>query len=104
MVLFIRNKDNDTILDLEVYASKGYVELKSVIDVENYSIFLLENLNKSKEIIEDFQELSELRGWLWEVYFMAERNTSDKYNDVLEILRVRIKEIAKKYDLYYVED
>ena len=104
MTLFIRNKKNRTIVDLEFYKTKGHVELHSSVIIDTYSKFLLENLDRKDEIVNDFNEISELRGWLWESYFMGDENTDDKYDDILKILRDRLHEISKKYDLYYVED
>ena len=104
MILFIRDKKRQTIVDLDVYKTEGYIELHSGVMIESYSKFLLENLDRKDEIIEDFDMISELRGWLWEVYFMGGKNTADKYDDVLKHLRAMIRGIAVKYDLYYVED
>lgn len=109
MVLFIRNDKNRTILDCEVYIAKEgdkrFVEIHSSVIIDTYSDFLLNSdKNKQQEIVSDFFELSQLRGWLWESYFMGNQNDPEKYNDVLKILREKISNIAKKYNLYYVED
>ena len=69
MVLFIRNKKNRSIVDLDVYTKEGYIEITSCVLIDTYSEFLLENLDRKEEIISDFNEISELRGWLWEKYF-----------------------------------
>jgi hypothetical protein len=79
MTIFIRDKKNNSILSLDVGVQaredkSKFVELSSVVDVEYYSRFLLNNLDIKNEIISDFQELSELRGWLWESYFMTGKN------------------------------
>ena len=79
MTLFLRNEKNETILDLEVWVktedSYSFVELSSSIDINNYSLMLIKNTDKEKQIemISDFDELSELRGWLWEVFFMVKK-------------------------------
>ncbi len=108
MILFIRNNKNRTILDCEVYIksedSNRFIELHSLVVVSTYSEFLIENIELKEEIINDFSELSELRGWLWESYFMGKENDPNKYNDVLKILRERIEGVATKYNLYYTED
>lgn len=108
MTLFLRNKNNRSIVDLELYVKKEngkqFVELHSGVIIDKYSEFLLENLDKKEEIIEDFTEISELRGWLWESFFMDDENDGSKYQEVLSLVRARLKETAKKYNLYYVED
>lgn len=44
MILFLRDNNNNTILDLEVYIDKegdhSFVEVSSVINIKNYSILL----------------------------------------------------------------
>ncbi len=108
MILFLRNNKNRTILDCDVYIKseeeRKYIEISSVVVIKTYSEFLLENIKRKDEIINDFSELDDLRGWLWESYFMGDENDPEKYNDVIKILRKRIGDIAIKYNLNYVED
>ena len=111
MTLFIRDNKNNSILELDVGIQSRedkskFVELSSQVIVEYYSKFLLENQNQSEEIITDFEELSELRGWLWESYFMTGKNigSEEQYADVLSKLKETIKDTATKYNLYYTED
>lgn len=114
MVLFLRDNRNESLLDLEIVKARNnenklysYVELHSNVCVEPYSRFLLDNLDKSERIIEVFEELSDLRSWLWEYYFPSvvnEENTAKYYDDVLKRLRELIKGVAKEFDLAYVED
>lgn len=113
MIIFLRNERNRTILDLDCYVKTEYtgeptpmkfVEISADVAIDTYSKFLLENLERKDEIIEDFSEMSELRGWLWERYFMGGDNDPEKYDDVIEELRTMIKGYANKYNLKYVED
>jgi hypothetical protein len=108
MVLFIRNKDNHSIVDTEVWIKKEddkeFIELKSVVDINYYSHFLLENPKRSDEIIEDFSALQELRGWLWESYFLGGDNDPKEYDNVISFLQERFRNIAKKYNLDFVVD
>lgn len=73
------------------------------MDIENYSNFLLKSDNK-QEIISDFDFLSELRGWMWENYFMTKKNTPSEYDNVLSELRKIIESISDKYDLLFITD
>jgi hypothetical protein len=113
MILFLRNKNNRTILDLDCYVKTEYngeptpmkfVEVSVSVAIDTYSHFLLDNLQRKDEIIEDFDNISELRGWLWERYFMGGDNDPEKYDDVIKELRTMIKGYAEKYNLHYVED
>jgi hypothetical protein len=112
MIIFLRNQNNRTILDLDCYVkteyeaneSRKFVEVSADVSILYYSKFLLENLDKKEEIIQDFYDMSELRGWLWERYFMGGDNDPEKYDDVIKELRTMIKGYASKYNLRYVED
>ena len=110
MILYLRDEKNRTILDLELYVKteddRSFVELASSIDIKNYSLFLLNEKHplRQSQIIRDFDELSELRGWLWESYFMVKKNTKEEYDNVLEEVRKIIKKVADRHSLYYVED
>lgn len=108
MILFLRNDKRVSIVDIECFVKtedeRKFVEISSCVIIKPYSEFLLKNLDKKDEIINDFSEIDELRGWLWESYFMGGDNDPKEYGNVIEILRKRLKEIAEKYDLAYVED
>ncbi len=110
MTLFLRNEKNETILELEVWVktedSYSFVELSSSIDIKNYSLMLINNTDKEKQIemISDFDELSGLRGWLWEVFFMAKKNEPKEYDSVVQELKAILKNVADKYGLFVVQD
>jgi hypothetical protein len=108
MTIYIRDNQKRSIVDLELYVKKegdkSYIELSSAIIITPYSEFLLANLDRKEEIVDAFTTISELRGWLWESYFMDEENTGEKYDEVVNIVRTFLKEIAGGLGLYYVED
>jgi len=108
MILYLRNIRNDSIVDIECYVEtedgSSFVELHSLVDIKHYSVFLLMNPKKQIEIIRDFSDIQELRGWLWETYFLGGKNDPEKYNDIIARLRKVLQEVAEKYDLSYVED
>ena len=117
MTLFLRDKKNNTIVDVDCYVKteegKKFVEINSTVCIGPYSLLLLQAVAKGKSLgdprhmpqfVETFNELQELRGWLWESYFMGGKNDPEKYNDVLENVRKILKAVAMKYDLGYVED
>ena len=113
MILFLRNKKRQTIVDLDCYVKTEYngeptpnkfVEISVDVAIDTYSKFLLENLDKKDEIIEDFSNINELRGWLWEKYFCGGDNDPNEYSNVIKGLQALLQGYAKKYDLTYVED
>jgi hypothetical protein len=108
MILFLRNDKRESIVDIDCYVKteeeRKFVEISSSVIIKSYSEFLLKNIDRKDEIISDFSEIDELRGWLWESYFMGGDNDPKEYDNVIEILKKGLKEIAEKYDLAYVED
>ena len=110
MTLFLRDEKNKTILDLDVWVktedSNSFVELSSSVNISNYSLMLIKNTDKQKqlEMIADFDELSELRGWLWEVFFMGRQNEPKEFESVIKELKVILKKVADKYGLFMVQD
>jgi len=110
MTLFLRNEKNQTILDLDVWVktedSNSFVEISSSVDISNYSQMLIKNTDSKiqQEMIKDFDELSELRGWLWEVFFMGGRNEPKEFDLVVTELKQILKTVAEKYGLFVVQD
>jgi len=108
MILFLRNEKNRTIVDIECFVKtedeRKFVELHASVMIDTYSKFLLDNLDRKDEIIEDFQTMSELRGWLWEKYFCGGDNDPKEYPNVIKGLQALLQGHAEKYNLYYVED
>ncbi len=71
MTLFLRDKNNITLVDIDLYIKTEddhkYVEISSTIDITTYSRFLLNTPEKFRaKVIMYFASLSELRGWMWE--------------------------------------
>jgi len=108
MTFYLRDKDNKTILDLEVWIKtedeRSFVELSSCVNIKNYSMMLINGICKQQEVISDFDELSELRGWLWETYFAGRQNTQEEYESVVKELKAILQKVADKYDLLVVQD
>ncbi len=108
MILFLRNDKRESIVDIECFVKTEdehkFVEIHASVIIKPYSEFLLKNIDRKDEIISDFTEIDELRGWLWESYFMGGDNDPEEYDNIIKILRAELKEIANKYKLAYVED
>jgi hypothetical protein len=112
MVLFLRNQDNETIADIEVYDTKEsgdknyYAELSASIIIDKYTKKFINLYVKDKmlaqEFAQDMNEVSNLRGWLWEDYKLHNKNCD--YMEVVKELRPWLQELAEKYNLMYRED
>lgn len=97
--------------DTEIYTvkdtayDKWYTELHSGVCTRGYSLFLLKNQERYEEIIDDFDNISELRGWLWEVSNTNHEWSDEKHNLAVDYVRSYLKEIINKYEgLYLNED
>jgi len=106
MTLQIRNNKNVTLVDIELFEKEDFVELRSVVCVKPYSELLLityENDGpKAMSMIRAFDELQELRGWLWEVYFMGEDNKAEKFPQVLEEVKKILQKVCDDFDGLYM--
>ena len=110
MTLFLRNKDNRTIVDINIYIKTEndykFIEISSSVDIFEYSNILLSLPDKriTQGFINDISNLSELRGWLWEVYFSTKDNDPSEFQKVIEIVKENLKTISEDYNLIFVED
>ena len=113
MVHFLRDKNNNTLLEAMVYVDgyehgegKDYVEVRSGINVIHYSAFLLTASDRKTQnkIINIFYDLDELRGWLWENYFMVKKNIASEKDNVEKEVGRMFKNAAEQLGLYYVTD
>ena len=105
MIIYLRDKKNRNVVDLDVYKKDGYIELGVVVDIKAYSMMLLSLPEEQKaNAIDVFETVQELRGWLWEKQFGGRQNTDKEYDSVVEKLRSMLKEVSEQFDLYYVED
>lgn len=98
MIHYIRNANNDTVVDVESLPD----DIRAVVCIDTYSPLLLELVAKGHPfsgIVADFQALQEIRGeWFENVEIQRD------YKTPRDLAMKRVREIAKKYDLFYVED
>ena len=109
MTLFLRDDKDNTIVDLEVWVKKEdgneFVDISCSIVISHYSKLLLSiEKHKQQQFIDTFDEISGLRGWLWEVYFMGGDNDPKEYKNVLNEVRQMLSAVANRYGLRVVED
>lgn len=91
MVHFLRDHKNNTIVDCDASAD----DIGCLVDIQHYSIFLLHNLTRTREIVADFAAIQEIRG---EFFESGWKGTPD------ELAEVRVRVLADKYGLVYVTD
>lgn len=110
MTLYLRTDSNDTVVDIDCWVKiendHRYVELSASIDIMKYSALLLlqKSMTAQAEIAADFHSINELRGWLWEIFFMGSTNDPERYDEVIVELKKTLIEIGLKYDLHLITD
>jgi hypothetical protein len=96
MIHFLRNLQNDTIIECSVYSN----DLRSSVDIETYSYHLLKQTELQKrQFIEDINNLSQLRGAWWERY-----EDSNQYKSIDAFVKEQYKIVADRWDLLYITD
>jgi hypothetical protein len=110
MIFYIRDAKNNDVFELELWtkieSGRRNIEIKSSIHVAGYSKFLVANQGSIDDIVSDFSELEDMRGWMWEQYFATKKNDGSQ-SDYIAIhghIRSRLTEVAIKYGLMMVED
>ena len=93
MVHFLRNKENKTIIECEVYND----DLSSSVDIREYTKMFLLLLDNT--FMESIAELDEIRGWWWE-----QAKDSGEYKTIDEFVKEKFLWVAKEFDLNYVTD
>jgi hypothetical protein len=93
MVHFLRNSENRTIIECEVYDN----DLHSATNIENYSKMLL-YLGKFKFLsqnlfITDISNLDEIRGWWFE------SQIQDEYESIDKFIEEKFMKVADKWSL-----
>ncbi len=94
MVHFLRNQDNRTLIECEVYDR----DLSAAVDLEEYSLYLLNKIKKSEreDFIYDMNYLNDIRGRWWE--------DDPGVQTPEEFVTEEYTRVAKKWNLYYVTD
>ena len=108
-MIFKLRKGNKTVCDVEVTTQKEngkeYIELRSSVFVAGYSEVLAKHMDEMLKVIKDFEEIEELRGWLWERHLHNNNvYTIENYRSTIDYVKNILSKVAKEYDLYYVED
>lgn len=121
MVIYLRNKNGENIFETEIYvktdyekdgSSHKYVELSTNVYIEGYSKLIIEvmdtgyagNSIEVLNIINQFDSLADLRGWMWENYFMNKKNNPEEIGHVISEIMTLLKVVARKYHLNIITD
>lgn len=103
MTLFLRDENNDNLVDIEVYRGENGLDCSSVVDVEYFARKLEQY--KSDEMKETFIGTMKYFQEIREMFHHKKKNDSQKELMVLtNVIREQMIEAAKMFDLYYVED
>ena len=107
MIIFLRTQDNKTLVDITVFGGEK-PDLSSIVIIGNYSRFLLEYCvlhggSAVTDIIDLFNDLQELRVWLFEKYLVTENKNADQGEIEEKIIEI-LKPICEEYDLRIVTD
>lgn len=108
MTIYLRTSENKTVVDIELNFATMSTDLQVAINIKEYSKILQEYFinhsdRETDQLVKDFSELSELRGWFWENYMEYSENPNAK-ECKQEIKELFLTPIQEKYNLYYVED
>lgn len=110
MVLYLRDAKGNDLVDLEFWTKcedgQKVHEIRVVVPIVPYSMFLIGNKEKQANIIAAFGMLDELRGWLWESYYATKRNngSDEDYTLILAHLRKVFNALAEDLNIRFVED
>lgn len=97
MVHFLRNTNNRTIIECDVYKE----DLHTSVDVKNYSMVLIDMHNHDRHypFINDIDNLSEIRGLWWE-----REMDFGNWESIDKFVEAQYTEVAERYGLIYVTD
>lgn len=101
MVIYLRNENKETLVDIEIYEKDNFIDLNSSVMIRGYSNLLLSQQDK-EQVIADFDFISELRGWFHESY--CESVDDFTINDVIKEVTEMLNKVALRYNLAVITD
>jgi len=105
MTIYLRNKDNETIVDIEITnkSNDKPIDLHSAVDLRLYSQLLLSlREGERAKCINTFEALQELRGWYWERWLEMEAPEDHTVRDVELAIMGILNPICEAYNLKVV--
>jgi len=103
MIHFLRNDKGDTLLELMVFSDDGTTDVRSAVNINHYTDFLLgcDDDKEQQKIKIVFNKLSEARGWYWEVY-RKRINKNPTIKDVESMIGLMVQSAAGVTKLDYI--
>ncbi len=99
MVHFLRNRNNQTIIECDVSTN----DLHSSVDLEIYTKEFIVHYTTSNSTANDFMSdisnLDQIRGWWWE-----KENEFGDWKSIDAFVKAKFVEVADKWGLCYVTD
>lgn len=112
MIHFLRDENNNTIIETECWVdsndngSERFIDITSSVDIMHYSIHLLSLVDQEQQMnfIGLISNLDSLRGWLWERHFMGRQNDPEEIDRVQEDVKRFYQTTSEITGLRYVTD
>ncbi len=100
MTLFIRNDKNQNIVSVDVIDNGKRVNIYVRFYISDYSKLLLNNIDRSEELANDFDKVNALNGRFWEYY----KTITNHFDAAVSTCEHLLIPVANKYKLDYVVD
>jgi hypothetical protein len=95
----------DIVCGITYEAGEAFVYINTILDIRHYSLILLDlPIDLQESFIDDFTEISNLSDWLWDTFFGLDKNTIERFDDVLSNLYRILSVIVDKYKLSILID
>lgn len=113
MTIYLRTAENKTIVDIELSpaGNNKKSDISVAINIAEYSLFLLNTQHgsprddiRNSEVIADFMQIAELRGWFWEVYMQNINDDAPTFNEAFNAVIEKLRPMADKYQLEIMTD
>ena len=113
MTIYLKNDRGDVLFECEYWIKtvegiehNKFLEISTGINILHYSQLLVDSIPSQNhmQVINNFTTLNDLRGWLWESWFMGRKNDPNEYNEVYSALRNIIDGAANDLGLYVTID
>jgi len=113
VTFFLRDRETgETVAECDVFIDHyldkhRYVDAVPTVDVRAFACLLLKApASRLAQLIKDFEDIQDIRGYVHERLLMHKRNTEEEFDFVATKVRELIKDVCSRHSdlLYYVED
>lgn len=105
MIYRLKTQDDKLLATVEVgleqLRKNPNVEIRSEINIWNYSEFLMSISTRSglEEVIDSFGNLGNLRNWMWDEYFAMKPNNKSSFDEIVGVVKNTLALTALRFDL-----